>query len=54
MAHKTRAREYKALIKAMNELDVEKGLILTQEEESADSEFPEIEVAAIYQWLLKD
>ena len=50
---KTREREYKALTKAMKELHVEKGLILTQEEEPADSKFPEIEVAAIYQWLLK-
>lgn len=50
---KTREREYKALIKAMGEIHAEKGLILTQEEESADFEFPEIEVAAIYQWLLR-
>lgn len=50
---KTREREYKALIKAMKELQVEKALILTQEEELADPEFPEIEVQAIYQWLLK-
>lgn len=50
---KTREREYKALIKAMKELHVEKGLILTQDEKSADLKFPEIEVAPIYQWLLK-
>lgn len=50
---KTRAREYKALIQAMKELEVEKGLILTQEEESSDPEFPEIEVVPIYHWLLK-
>lgn len=50
---KTREREYKSLIKAMKELHVEKGLILTQDEEPADLQFPEIEVAAIYQWLLK-
>jgi predicted AAA+ superfamily ATPase len=50
---KTREREYKALIKAMEELHVEKGLILTQEEEPADPDFPKIEVAAIYEWLLK-
>lgn len=50
---KTREREYKALVKAMKELHVEKGLILTQEEEPADPKFPEIEVASIYQWLLK-
>lgn len=49
---KTREREYKALIKAMEELHVEKGLILTQEEEPSDPKFPEVEVAAIYQWLL--
>jgi predicted AAA+ superfamily ATPase len=49
---KTRDREYKALVKAMRELHVEKGLILTQEEELADLSFPEIEVVAIYQWLL--
>lgn len=50
---KTREREYKALTKAMKELKVEKGVILTQEEEPSDQEFPLIEVAAIYQWLLK-
>lgn len=49
---KTREREYKALTKAMKELHAEKGLILTQEEESANSEFPEIDVNAIYKWLL--
>lgn len=49
---KTREREYKALIKAMKELHVTKGLILTEEEEPADPNFPEIEVKAIYQWLL--
>lgn len=48
----TRKREYKALLQAMKELHVEKGLILTQEEMVADPDFPEIEVAAIYQWLL--
>ena len=51
---KTREREYKALIKAMQELHVEKGIILTQEEELADPKFPEIEVVAIYQWLLNN
>ena len=50
---KTREREYKALVKAMKELHVAKGLILTQEEEPADPKVPEIEVASIYQWLLK-
>ena len=50
---KTRQREYKALLNAMKELHVEKGLILTEEEESEDSECPEIAVEAIYQWLLK-
>lgn len=50
---KTKEREYKALIKAMNELNAEKGLILTQEEEGADSNFPEIKVEAIYKWLLE-
>lgn len=50
---KTREREYKALIKAMKELQIEKGLILTQEEEPSDPNFPEIEVVPIYQWLLK-
>ena len=49
---KTKEREYKALIKAMGELRAEKGLILTQEEEPADAEYPEIEVAPIYRWLL--
>lgn len=49
---KTREREYKALTKAMKELHAEKGLILTQEEESANPEFPEIDVNAIYKWLL--
>ena len=49
---KTREREYKALVKAMKELHVTKGLILTQEEESVDPEFPEIEVQSICQWLL--
>lgn len=49
---KTRQREYKALSHAMKELQVEKGVILTEEEEIADETFPEIEVAAIYQWLL--
>ncbi len=49
---KTREREYKALRQAMKELGVDKGLILTDEEESADPEFPEIEVVAVYHWLL--
>jgi uncharacterized protein len=49
---KTREREYKALVKAMKELHAEKGLILTQEEEPVDLEFPKIEISAIYQWLL--
>lgn len=49
---KTKVREYKALVQAMNELGVKKGLILTEDEEPADPEFPEIEVVAIYQWLL--
>jgi predicted AAA+ superfamily ATPase len=49
---KTREREYKALRKAMKELGVDKGLILTDEEESADPEFPEIEVVPVYHWLL--
>lgn len=50
---KTRQREMKALTKAMQELRAEKGLILTQEEEPADPDFPAIEIAPIYQWLLK-
>lgn len=50
---KTKEREYQALSHAMRELRVEKGLILTQDEEPADMEFPEIETASIYQWLLK-
>ncbi len=50
---KTRAREYKALTQAMKELGVERGLILTQEEEITDPEWPNIEVMAIYHWLLK-
>ncbi len=50
---KTREREYKALTQAMDELNVEKGLILTLDDESADQKFPEIEVTPIYQWLLK-
>lgn len=50
---KTKEREYNALTRAMKELHVEKGLILTQDEELAESEFPEIEVDAIYKWLLK-
>lgn len=49
---KTREREYNALTKAMKELHAKKGLILTQEEEPADPNFPDIEVKAIYQWLL--
>lgn len=49
---KTREREYTALIKAMEELGVEKGLILTPEEEPSDPKFPEIEVAPIYHWLI--
>lgn len=51
---KTREREYKALIEAMKELHAEKGLILTQDEEPADLEFPEIEVMSIYRWLLQN
>lgn len=51
---KTRIREYKALQKAMQELHVEKGLILTQDGESQDTKFPEIEVTPIYEWLLKE
>jgi predicted AAA+ superfamily ATPase len=50
---KTREREYRALLQAMQELHVENGMILTQEEEQADPKFPDITVAAIYQWLLK-
>lgn len=50
---KAREREYKALSNAMKELHVEKGIILTQEEELADPQFPDIEVKAIYQWLLR-
>lgn len=49
---KTKAREYKALKEAMQELQVEKGLILTTDDEPADAEFPEIEVMSIYRWLL--
>jgi predicted AAA+ superfamily ATPase len=49
---KTKEREYLALSKAMKELRTEKGLILTQEEEPSDPAFPQIKVAAIYQWLL--
>lgn len=49
---KTRQREYKALTKAMTELNVKKALILTQEQEMQDPEFPHIEVTPIYQWLL--
>lgn len=48
-----RQREFRALISAMKELDVKKGLILTQEEESNDPAFPQIQVKAIYQWLLE-
>ena len=51
---KTREREYKALIKAMEELHAEKGLILTQEEEQADPEFPDVAVTSIFRWLLQD
>jgi len=50
---KTKEREYKALLRAMQELGAKKGLILTQDEEAKDSKSPEIEVEAIYQWLLK-
>jgi len=50
---KTCEREHKALHKAMKELGVERGLILTQEEEAASPDFPKIEVMALYQWLLK-
>jgi predicted AAA+ superfamily ATPase len=49
---KTREREYKALLKAMKELNVERGLILTEEEEPADPAHAQIEVTAIYRWLL--
>lgn len=49
---KTRERESKALVKAMKEFNLERGLILIQDEEPVDSEHPEIKVAAIYQWLL--
>ncbi len=48
-----RQREFKALAKAMEELHIEKGLILTEEEEEAvDPAFPQIEVMAVYRWLL--
>lgn len=50
---KTREREYKALVNAMKELQVDKGLILTQDEELPLPEFPKIAVVPIYQWLLK-
>lgn|GEM_PF-2717401 len=46
-------REFKALIQAMNELKVEKVVILSQDEKPADPKYPEIEVKAIYHWLLK-
>lgn len=49
---KTKEREYKALIKAMKELNAEKGMILTQEEEPADPKFSHIEVLPIYRWFL--
>ena len=49
---KTRDREYQALVKAMQELGVDKGLILTQDEEPADAAYPQIEVTPIYRWLL--
>jgi predicted AAA+ superfamily ATPase len=49
---KTREREYRALLQAMEELHVDKGLILTRDEEKADSKHPDIEVVPIYKWLL--
>lgn len=49
---KTREREYKALSKAMTELKVQHGLILTQDDEPSEPQIPEIEVKSIYQWLL--
>lgn len=49
---KIKEREYKALIQAMKEVRAEKGLILTESEEAADPQFPEIEVMPIYKWLL--
>ncbi len=49
---KVREREYKALNKAIEELKVENGLILTLDEESADLNYPKIKVEAIYRWLL--
>lgn len=48
----TKGREYKSLIKAMAELKVERGLILTESEESADPNYPNIDVVPIYKWLL--
>lgn len=50
---KTREREYKALVQAMQELKVDKGLILTQDEEPVSPEHPNIEVMPIYQWLCR-
>ena len=37
----------------MQELQVQKGLILTQEEEPAHPDFPHIAVVPIYRWLLE-
>lgn len=51
---KTQKREYTALLHAMKELQVEKGMILTLDEGKIDPEHPEITVLPIYQWLLKD
>ncbi len=51
---KTKDREINALVKAMQELKLEQGLILTQdEEEMIEVEGKKIEVMPVYKWLLE-
>jgi len=52
---KTRDREIKALIEAMNELNLNQGMILTDNErESLKSGSKKIIIKPVYQWLLEN
>ncbi len=49
---KTREREIKALVLAMDELKLKKGLILTEDEEEIKVKNKTITVMPVYKWLL--
>lgn len=51
---KTKKREIKSLLIALGELNLNKGLILTEEEDLVKQEGKTINILPVYKWLLEE